>query len=343
MNTLLATLAGGLLAATAPLAPSPGVQQSQIGDAATFTFREAPLNALGVRGMEDLKGKPVLVAYWGHTTWADDWVQDLVDWQEKFGEDLAVVFVEMQGARLPTIESVAFKKRWLHSRAMWTTEYVVQTGLGGLPQYALVGTDGTILQADKSAVMGMSFVKRRMEEIHDAIAVEVDKRRQGPADLPGNLAAAWKRFAAGEIGAAFADVRAVAASAGEQPDLASAARDTLEEFTYRVERRLLRGKALLNEGRLHAFGEELAGLGKQLEGEEELFDRWQQLEAEYDSEDNAAEREASAELAKVEAKIRDRGLKSTQLKALKKMAKKHAGTRSAARAEHYLVLADTRP
>jgi hypothetical protein len=30
-----------------------------------YTFREAPINAMGVRGLADLRGKPVLIDFWG--------------------------------------------------------------------------------------------------------------------------------------------------------------------------------------------------------------------------------------------------------------------------------------
>ena len=34
--------------------------------AADFKFRESPVNALGIRGIADLRGKPILIDFWGH-------------------------------------------------------------------------------------------------------------------------------------------------------------------------------------------------------------------------------------------------------------------------------------
>jgi len=41
----------------------PGV--AGVGDTANYNFRNAPLGSLGVKGFEELRGKPVLVDFWG--------------------------------------------------------------------------------------------------------------------------------------------------------------------------------------------------------------------------------------------------------------------------------------
>jgi hypothetical protein len=35
------------------------------GDGASYTFREAPVHSRGVRSLSDLRGKPVLIDFWG--------------------------------------------------------------------------------------------------------------------------------------------------------------------------------------------------------------------------------------------------------------------------------------
>ena len=35
------------------------------GKTVAYTFREAPFNARGVKTLEDLRGKPVLIDFWG--------------------------------------------------------------------------------------------------------------------------------------------------------------------------------------------------------------------------------------------------------------------------------------
>lgn len=36
-----------------------------VGDVVDYKFRQAPVNALGITGFADLRGKPVLVDFWG--------------------------------------------------------------------------------------------------------------------------------------------------------------------------------------------------------------------------------------------------------------------------------------
>jgi len=35
------------------------------GESTRYTFRNAPVNSMGVKSMADLRGKPVLIDFWG--------------------------------------------------------------------------------------------------------------------------------------------------------------------------------------------------------------------------------------------------------------------------------------
>ena len=59
MKRLLAPLAAALALAGAAQA------QIKVGDLASHTFRSAPAGGLGVQSLQDLRGKPVLVEFWG--------------------------------------------------------------------------------------------------------------------------------------------------------------------------------------------------------------------------------------------------------------------------------------
>ena len=37
----------------------------EIGDVVNYTFREMPINGMGVQHLEELRGKPVFVEFWG--------------------------------------------------------------------------------------------------------------------------------------------------------------------------------------------------------------------------------------------------------------------------------------
>ena len=56
------TLAAALLVA-APEAQAGG--QVEVGSKASHTFSTAPVNSMGVKSLKDLRGKPVLVEFWG--------------------------------------------------------------------------------------------------------------------------------------------------------------------------------------------------------------------------------------------------------------------------------------
>lgn len=39
--------------------------RSPAGDASGYKFHEPPVNSMGVKGLSDLRGKPVLIDFWG--------------------------------------------------------------------------------------------------------------------------------------------------------------------------------------------------------------------------------------------------------------------------------------
>lgn len=48
------------------LAASSGPQEPvQPGSKPSYSFRNAPMNSMGVKSLKDLQGKPVLVEFWG--------------------------------------------------------------------------------------------------------------------------------------------------------------------------------------------------------------------------------------------------------------------------------------
>ncbi len=57
---IVGALALPLFAAT--LSQPEGIE---VGTTAEYTFQTAPVNAMGVKSLEDLRGKPVLVEFWG--------------------------------------------------------------------------------------------------------------------------------------------------------------------------------------------------------------------------------------------------------------------------------------
>jgi hypothetical protein len=64
MNTSAFSLGSTLLAALA-LATAAGAQGVQVGDQPSYSFRSPLLQGQGVKSLQDLQGKPVLVEFWG--------------------------------------------------------------------------------------------------------------------------------------------------------------------------------------------------------------------------------------------------------------------------------------
>ena len=58
----IAAVVPAVVAATVPTATQSAVE---VGDEVAYTFRAAPLNAMGITGLDELRGKPVLVEFWG--------------------------------------------------------------------------------------------------------------------------------------------------------------------------------------------------------------------------------------------------------------------------------------
>ncbi len=66
MTRLLKVGAGALFASallTSAWTATP--QTSGVGDEVSYTFSKPPLNGMGVTSLDDLRGKPVLVEFWG--------------------------------------------------------------------------------------------------------------------------------------------------------------------------------------------------------------------------------------------------------------------------------------
>lgn len=64
--TLLAACAAGttLLLASTAITAGPA-EVVEVGDKPSYSFQTAPTNSMGISSLEELRGKPVLVEFWG--------------------------------------------------------------------------------------------------------------------------------------------------------------------------------------------------------------------------------------------------------------------------------------
>jgi hypothetical protein len=258
--------------------------------------------------------------------------------QREYGSDLQVLFVECQGAESDKAEAFAWRQRWMDTSAMWSTERPVQVEGNGLPKFALLDVEGRLLLSGNPLAM-----KKKIEE---AIAEQVAKAKSAPEGTPAKLAKTWSSFAKGEIGAALAACDKLAAT---DATLTAAAGELRAAMVARTESRIARGGWLIDNGYIDEGIDLLGALSKSVEGEEELelavaAELVRVLPAEKTvAEGFRAEVEASKALASLLDKIREKPFEDGSVKALAKLAQKHAGTKSGARAAHMVELAKIKP
>ncbi len=66
--------------------------------------------------------------------------------KEEFGDDLAIVLVESQGADEERFMKFAAARKWLGRDMLWTRERPFSTGAGGLPNFALLDEEGRVVE-----------------------------------------------------------------------------------------------------------------------------------------------------------------------------------------------------
>jgi len=57
------TMAAAAMLCSAPVATAQGTVE--VGSKTSYSFNKAPLNGMGVKSLKDLRGKPVLIEFWG--------------------------------------------------------------------------------------------------------------------------------------------------------------------------------------------------------------------------------------------------------------------------------------
>jgi hypothetical protein len=246
--------------------------------------------------------------------------------KEEYGDDLAVIFVEVQGADAETAEAFAWRQKWMGAGAMWTTERPLTVEGNTIPQFALLDVDGNVL------LEGNPLEQKK--QIEEAIAEQVKKAKAPPADAPPQLAKPWAAFAKGDVAGALAALDKLAA----EPELAEAAAAARADMEARTAARIARGTWMIDNGFLGEAAEHLEPLAKSVKGVPELEEA---VAAELArAKTPGPELDAAAALASVLAKMKkDKPFDDKHVKALGKLAEKHAGTKAAARAQHLVALA----
>ena len=250
--------------------------------------------------------------------------------QQEYGDDLQVLFVEVQGADEDKSEAFAWRQKWMGTRAMWTTERPLEVPGDGIPKFALLDTEGNVLLKGNPLAM--------KKQIETAIAEQVKKAKGPPSGTPAKLAKPWATFVKGDVAAALAECDKLGAA---DASLAEAAKTLHAVMVSRTEARIARGKWLGENGYPVEGRNLLLELGKAVDGCAELVDKVADPLAKQLLLPNLnAETEASKALASLQQKmIKDKAFEDANVKALLKLAEKHAGTKAAERASKLAKLA----
>ena len=246
----------------------------------------------------------------------------------EFGDDLAIIFVESQGATQERMERFAWDRGWMGTTAMWTREAPFRTGSRGLPNFALIGADGKILMKGHPMSMQSKVVK--------AIEEEIKKGKGAPDGAPKSLKSAYKALAKGDYAKAHAAAVKVVAKAGDDT---AAAQAFIESLDTRFGKNVERVEYLLSNGyalRADALYDELRAGAK---GNDDFEARAAALTESITSDEVADEMKLDKAFSKLEEKLHQNGLDEKLLKKVRKLAEKNEGSRVMQRAGRILDLA----
>jgi len=242
--------------------------------------------------------------------------------QEKYGEDVQVIFVECQNTPKDTYEAFAWKMKWMGNRSMWTAERPIPTVGKGLPEVALIGVDGEIVLQGYPGDFGKKF--------DEAVEAEIKKAKEPPAGTPKELKKAWQLFHKGDVAGALAECDKVGG------DDATKARD---EFVARTTAKIGRVKWLIDAGQISSAEKQLEALEKGVKGDAELAPKIAEQKTRLTSTELAQEREADKAFSSFVADVaKKKPFEEANVKRAQQIATKHKGTKAAVRAERFVTL-----
>lgn len=242
--------------------------------------------------------------------------------QEKYGDDVQVIFVECQRTPKDEYEAFAWKMKWMGNGAMWTIERPIPTKGNGLPETALIGVDGSVIMQGNPGDLGKKF--------DEALAAEVKKSKDAPAGAPKELKKAWQLFHKGDLAGALAECDRVAGDPGEQAK---------KEFVARASAKVARAKWLIDNGHLSAAEKILGALERSVKPNAELATKVAEAQARLASSELANEREADKAFTSFVSRVaKEKPFEASNVKTAQTIASKFPGTKTAARAERFVAL-----
>lgn len=305
----------------------------ELGTRPAHEFRASVWNGLGVQSLEHLRGRPVLVEFWSMTSPAcvASAVPAALRLQEKFGDDLTVLFVECSGKKTKSADTVAFALRegWLGGRALWTKEVPFYPDKMEFPRFGLLNSQGELILQGEADRLGSQIEKE----------VERDLKLGGPKDLHPKVSKLWREMAKGNHAKAF-DAAVALAEKENDKEIVQGALWLLESGRAQLENDLRRVRWMIDNGYPLEADALVQRLARSVKGREAAYlPSLGDVTEALASESLKNERAAAKALRKLESKLFKDGPGVKIARSLTRFAQKHAGTRSAARADQLAVIA----
>lgn len=306
----------------------------QLGDTPAYTFKVEPANGRGLTRLDELRGRPVLVDFWGPRcpTCISGAVPAALRLQEIFGDDLQVVFVEAQGAGADAAQTFALSRKWLGGPAVWTSEAPFRTPGNSLPKCVLLDAEGRVV------LVGNPLDQAK--EIERLVGEVIQAQRAPPADAPGSVRPAWTEFTRGRVARAFELLDALVSTRAEgdplhapnEAERVDAVRAARAQMSAVITREFERVARLVRAGYYDDADARLSALESRVRECAEFTPRAAELRAQLVGPALQAEREASRVLDRLLTRFYPSGGETAIARELARFADEHAGTKLADRA-----------
>ncbi len=160
--------------------------------------------------------------------------------QEEFGDKLQVILVESQGTGYEKSIAFALKAGWLGGNTIWTSQRPFETGMNGIPNFALFDASGKIV------------LKGYSTQMHNEIVDNIEQmvRKQDFGSMPKSVQKVYKELNKGKIASAYAMAEKVIAKPGSKNTtlIVSAAEASLAVVRGRFDSSVTKVKWLMQNG-----------------------------------------------------------------------------------------------
>lgn len=217
--------------------------------------------------------------------------------KEEYGDDLQIIFAESQNSGYEKSVGFALKTGWLEHDVIWSSDYIFSTGGRGLPSFALLDANGTVVLKGSS-----SSLKGKMEEEIERMVKEAGA---GPADAPKSVGKIYAELGKGGYAKAMTAANKLKAKPGSKDAamVLAATEASMIAITASLDGELARADWLLNNGYPIRAQGLVKGLVKGVKGNADMTTKLEPYLTKFDGDDMKAQLSAAKDLAKLESKM----------------------------------------